>query len=90
MNVSHSHRRTKKRSLPNLHVITVRVAGRNQTMRLCTKCTRIIRAQYPFKTDLPAGRQGQEIGTEKKTKKETQSQTQSQVPEPQEEIPQKA
>lgn len=51
MNVSHSHRRTKKRSLPNLHILTVKVAGKNKTMRLCTKCTRIVRAQYPRATE---------------------------------------
>ena len=51
MNVSHAHNRTKKRSLPNLHVLTVKVEGRNKQMRLCTKCTRIIRAQYPFKAE---------------------------------------
>lgn len=48
MKVSHSHIRTKKRSLPNLHVITVKVNGKNQTMRLCTKCTRIVREKYPY------------------------------------------
>ena len=47
MNVSHSHRRTKKHSLPNLHVLTVKVDGKNKTMRLCTKCARIVRAQFP-------------------------------------------
>ena len=51
MNVSHAHNRTKKRSLPNLHVITVRDAGKNKTMRLCTKCTRIVRKQYPYKVE---------------------------------------
>jgi len=48
MNVSHSHRRTKKHSLPNLHIITVKVDGQSKTMRLCTKCNRIVRAQYPW------------------------------------------
>lgn len=47
MNVSHSHRRTKKRSLPNLHVLTVRVDGKNKTMRLCTKCSRVVHELYP-------------------------------------------
>ncbi len=51
MNVSHAHNRTKKRSLPNLHVITVRVAGKNKTMRLCTKCTRIVRKENPFRIE---------------------------------------
>lgn len=48
MNVSHSHRRTKKRSLPNLHVVTVRDAGKNKTMRLCTKCARIVHKEFPY------------------------------------------
>ncbi len=51
MSVSHSHIRTKKHSLPNLHVITVKIAGKNKTMRLCTKCTRIVRALYPYKSE---------------------------------------
>lgn len=51
MNVSHSHIRTKKRSLPNLHVITVKIDGKNKTMRTCTKCTRIVRKLYPFKVE---------------------------------------
>ena len=62
MNVSHSHRRTKTKSIPNLHVITVKVEGQSKTMRLCTKCTRIIRKNVPTvteevkKTCLPPGR----------------------------------
>ena len=48
MSVSHSHIRTKKRSLPNLHVVTVKIKGKNKTMRLCTKCTRIVRKLYPY------------------------------------------
>jgi len=51
MNVSHSHRRTKTKNIPNLHKITVKVAGQSKTMRLCTKCTRIVRAQYPRVTE---------------------------------------
>lgn len=47
MNVSHSHRRTKKRSLPNLHVLTVRIEGKNVKMRLCTKCSRLVHELYP-------------------------------------------
>lgn len=54
MSVSHSHIRTKKRSIPNLHVITVRVDGKNKTMRLCTKCTRIVRKLYPHSQELVA------------------------------------
>lgn len=51
MNVSHSHRRTKTKSIPNLHVITVKIEGQSKTMRLCTKCTRIIRKMYPRVTE---------------------------------------
>lgn len=47
MNVSHSHRRTKTKNIPNLHVLTVKVDGYSKTMRLCTKCSRIIRKMYP-------------------------------------------
>lgn len=49
MNVSHSHRRTKKRSLPNLHKTTLTIGSKRQTMRLCTKCIRLAKkesAQY--------------------------------------------
>lgn len=48
MNVSHSHRRTKKRSLPNLHLTTVYIGGKKVTARYCTKCLRIVRAAYPY------------------------------------------
>lgn len=51
MNVSHSHRRTKTKSIPNLHVITVKVEGQSKTMRLCTKCTRIVKKLYPRITE---------------------------------------
>ena len=47
MNVSHSHRRTKRKTLPNLHVMTVRIDGKNKTMRLCTKCLRLTRIEHP-------------------------------------------
>ena len=45
MKVSHSHRRTKKRSMPNLHKITLSIGGRRQSMSLCTKCLRITKKQ---------------------------------------------
>lgn len=48
MNVSHSHRRTKKRSLPNLHLTTVVIGGKKVKARYCTKCLRIIRASHPY------------------------------------------
>lgn len=49
MSVSHSHRRTKKRSLPNLHKTTLIIGGKRQTMRLCTKCIRLTKKE----TDQP-------------------------------------
>ena len=48
MNVSHSHRRTKKRSLPNLHTTSIIIGGRKVKARYCTKCLRIIRATHPL------------------------------------------
>ncbi len=45
MNVSHSHRRTKKRSRPNLHKTTLTIRGRRQSMRLCTKCLRLTKKE---------------------------------------------
>jgi len=66
MNVSHAHNRTKKRSLPNLHVITVKVDGKNKTMRLCTKCTRIVRRQYPYKVDAVSSLPQEEVKAERR------------------------
>lgn len=48
MKVSHSHRRTKKRSMPNLHKITLPIGGRRQTMVLCTKCLRLEKKKSIF------------------------------------------
>ena len=45
MNVSHSHRRTKKRSRPNLHKTTLTIGGRRQSMKLCTKCLRLAKKE---------------------------------------------
>lgn len=39
-NVSHSKRRTNKRSLPNIHAATVTVGGQAKKMSLCTRCLR--------------------------------------------------
>lgn len=44
MNVSHSHRRTQKTSMPNLHRISVTLKGERVALRLCSKCSRIMRA----------------------------------------------
>ncbi len=45
MNVSHSHIRTKKRSLPNLHAFKVKEGNITKRLSLCTKCIRIVRKE---------------------------------------------
>jgi large subunit ribosomal protein L28 len=40
-NVSHSKRRTNKKSFPNLHQVRVLVGGGVRRLRLCTKCLRV-------------------------------------------------
>jgi large subunit ribosomal protein L28 len=45
MNVSHSHVRTKKRSMPNLHTLTIKSGSEKQRMHLCTKCLRIVKKE---------------------------------------------
>ena len=49
MNVSHSHIRTKKRSLPNLHVFKLTKAGRTASAYFCTKCLRIVKKEMQAK-----------------------------------------
>jgi len=39
-NVSHSHKLTKRRWLPNLQSIRVDVDGETRRMRVCTSCIR--------------------------------------------------
>ena len=43
MNVSHSHIRTKRRSLPNLHHFKVKSRGNVTREWYCTKCLRIVK-----------------------------------------------
>ena len=50
MNVSHSHIRTKKRSLPNLHVFKLTKAGRTASAYFCTKCLRIVKKEMQIKS----------------------------------------
>ncbi len=38
MNVSHSHRRTKKRQLPNLQRVKALIKGAPMRLRVCTDC----------------------------------------------------
>jgi large subunit ribosomal protein L28 len=37
-NVSHAHNLTKRRWLPNLQRVKVKVEGQTRTMRVCAKC----------------------------------------------------
>ncbi|MCP4149121.1 MAG: 50S ribosomal protein L28 [bacterium] len=39
-NVSHSHKLTKRRWLPNLQSVRVKVDGAAKKMRVCTSCIR--------------------------------------------------
>ncbi len=39
-NISHSHKTTNRRWLPNLQKIKVKVDGGTKTMRVCTSCIR--------------------------------------------------
>ncbi|MCK4944381.1 MAG: 50S ribosomal protein L28 [Candidatus Aminicenantes bacterium] len=39
-NVSHSHKSTKRRWLPNLQRIKVNINGETKRMRVCTSCIR--------------------------------------------------
>jgi len=45
MNVSHSHVRTKKKSRPNIHLLTVKVGSEKRRLHLCTKCQRIVKKE---------------------------------------------
>lgn len=44
-NVSHSKKRTKRRSLPNLQRVKVLVEGKMRKMRLCAQCIKSIRVK---------------------------------------------
>jgi large subunit ribosomal protein L28 len=39
-NISHSHKLTKRRWLPNLQRVKVRLDGKVKRMRVCTSCIR--------------------------------------------------
>ncbi|MCK4760704.1 MAG: 50S ribosomal protein L28 [Candidatus Aminicenantes bacterium] len=39
-NVSHSHKLTKRRWLPNLQKVRAKVDGETKTLRACTQCIR--------------------------------------------------
>jgi large subunit ribosomal protein L28 len=39
-NVSHSKRRTRKQSMPNIHKIKAEVDGKAMRVKVCTRCLR--------------------------------------------------
>jgi large subunit ribosomal protein L28 len=39
-NVSHSKRRTRKQSMPNIHTIKAEVDGKAMKVHICTRCLR--------------------------------------------------
>ncbi|MDP6647141.1 MAG: 50S ribosomal protein L28 [Dehalococcoidales bacterium] len=41
-NVSHSKRRTNRRSLPNIHPATVLINSEPRRLKLCTRCLRTL------------------------------------------------
>ncbi|HOJ92142.1 MAG TPA: 50S ribosomal protein L28 [Dictyoglomaceae bacterium] len=43
--VSHSHRRTKTRWLPNLHKVRAVVNGKVKTINVCTRCLKAEKVQ---------------------------------------------
>lgn len=46
-NVSHSHKLTKRRWLPNLQKVKVKVGDGYQKMRVCTSCIRSGKVEKP-------------------------------------------
>jgi large subunit ribosomal protein L28 len=44
-NVSHAKNRTRKVFKPNLHVAKIMVNGRGMSVRLCTKCLRLLKGK---------------------------------------------
>lgn len=43
--ISHSHRVTKRRQLPNLQKVRVKLGGRIKTILICTKCLKAGKVQ---------------------------------------------
>ena len=54
-NVSHSAKRTRKISLPNLHRFRGVLNGKKGKWLLCTKCLRKVKAMSVTRQSLPAG-----------------------------------
>jgi len=47
-NVSHANNKTRRRFMPNLQRVRVRMDGQNRRMRICTRCLRTLRTSVQF------------------------------------------
>ncbi|MGA2208532.1 MAG: 50S ribosomal protein L28 [Acidimicrobiales bacterium] len=53
MNVSHSHRRTKRRFDPNIQKVRALVAGTPRRLHVCTSCIRAGKVTKPPRRQIP-------------------------------------
>jgi large subunit ribosomal protein L28 len=53
MNVSHSHRRTKRRFDPNIQKVRALVGGTPRRIYVCTSCIRAGRVVKPLRRQIP-------------------------------------
>ncbi|MDA8265647.1 MAG: 50S ribosomal protein L28 [Actinomycetota bacterium] len=53
MNVSHSHRRTKRRFDPNIQKVRALVAGTPRRLHVCTSCIRAGKVVKPPRRQIP-------------------------------------
>jgi large subunit ribosomal protein L28 len=53
MNVSHSHRRTKRRWNPNIQRIRVQVGSSTRRMNVCTRCIKAGKVTKPARRVAP-------------------------------------
>ena len=56
MNVSHSHRRTKRRWNPNIQRVRALINGSPQRVNVCTSCLRAGRITKPPRRQIPASK----------------------------------
>ncbi|OGY24527.1 MAG: 50S ribosomal protein L28 [Candidatus Woykebacteria bacterium RBG_13_40_7b] len=49
--VSHSNRKIKRKSFPNIHYARIKISSAHKRMRLCTKCLRIVKGASGKKKD---------------------------------------
>lgn len=54
MNVSHSHRRTKRRFDPNIQKVRAFVSGTPRRLYVCTSCIRAGKVVKPPRREIPA------------------------------------